>query len=82
MNDKNKCSETMLFCSEDFGQIRTIEENGKIYFCGADVAKALGYKDTKKAIARHCREKGVINRYIIDSMGRTQEAKFIDEGNL
>ena len=50
MNDKNKCSETMLFCSEDFGQIRTIEENGKIYFCGADVAKALGYTNPRKAI--------------------------------
>ena len=28
------------FVNEEFGSVRTIEENGKILFCGSDVAKA------------------------------------------
>ena len=31
-----------VFNSEKFGTIRTITENGKTLFCGADVARALG----------------------------------------
>ena len=80
MSKKNKSSETRIFYNEKFGQVRTIEENGKIYFCGRDVAKALGYTNPSDAVNKHC--KWVAKRYIIDSMGRPQEAKFIDEGNL
>ena len=29
-----------IFENEEFGSVRTIEENGKILFCGSDVAKA------------------------------------------
>ena len=55
MSDKNKSSEIQVFSHFDFGEIRTIEENGKIYFCGKDVAIALGYKETQKAIREHCK---------------------------
>ena len=37
-------SELIIFNNPEFGQIRTIEEDGKVLFCGSDVAKALGYK--------------------------------------
>lgn len=43
-----------VFTNETFGQIRTLNENGNILFCGSDVAKALGYAEPHKAIARHC----------------------------
>ena len=47
----------------NFGEIRTIEtENGQILFCGMDIAKALGYSNPRKAIADHCKEKGVTKR--------------------
>ena len=36
-------NEIKIFENEQFGSIRTLDENGKIYFCGIDVAKALGY---------------------------------------
>lgn len=39
-----------IFNSPEFGSIRVIEENGKYLFCGADVAKSLGYKDTVNAL--------------------------------
>ncbi|MDE5767840.1 MAG: Bro-N domain-containing protein [Oscillospiraceae bacterium] len=56
--------------------------DGKVLFCGADVAKALRYTNPQKAIKDHCKEDGVTNCSVIDSMGRTQQAKFITEGNL
>jgi len=56
--------------------------SGKTWFCGADVAKALGYSNTRDALSRHCKEDGVVKHHIIDSIGRTQQAKFISEGNI
>lgn len=73
--------EVQVFSSEQFGSLRTYEENGQVLFCGKDVAKALGYKDTTNAMKRHCR--GVAKRHpITDSLGRTQEAVFISEPDL
>lgn len=44
-----------VFNSDEFGQVRTIEEDGKVLFCGSDVAKALGYARPNDAISAHCR---------------------------
>lgn len=51
-----------IFNNAQFGEIRTIDENGTVLFCGSDIAKALGYSNTKDALARHCKEDGV-SRY-------------------
>lgn len=75
-------NEIKVFENDGFGTIRTIEENGKILFCGTDVAKALGYSDTAKAIKAHCKEDGWAICPVIDNMGREQQAKFINEGNV
>ncbi|ADK13422.1 Phage antirepressor protein KilAC domain protein [Clostridium ljungdahlii DSM 13528] len=75
-------SEIQIFKNPEFGTVRTIEENGKIIFCGTDIASSLGYTNPQKAIKDHCREDGVTFRSVIDNIGRTQQAKFIDEGNL
>ena len=80
MSDTN--TSIQIFNNEEFGDVRTIEENGKILFCGADVAKALGYADTAKAIKAHCKEDGWAICPVIDSIGREQQAKFINEGNV
>lgn len=53
-------NELMIFDNPKFGKVRTIQENGKVLFCGKDVAEALGYKNTRDAINRHC--KGVVKR--------------------
>ena len=44
-----------IFNDPMFGDVRTIEENGKVLFCGSDVAKALGYSRPNDAISAHCR---------------------------
>ena len=69
-----------VFNNSEFGDIRTVEIDGKPYFVGVDVAKALGYKDTVNALKQHCR--GVVKHHLIDSLGRNQEASFITEGDL
>ena len=73
-------NELMVFNNPEFGEIRTIEENGKVLFCGNDATKALGYKNPTKAIADHC--KGTVERRTNDSLGRQQNMKFIPEGDI
>lgn len=42
-----------VFNNPDFGTVRTVVINGEPWFVGKDVAAALGYKDTAKAIKAH-----------------------------
>ena len=49
-------NEIQIFNHEEFGEIRTIEIEGQIYFVGVDVAKALGYKNGARDINRHVDE--------------------------
>ncbi len=44
-----------MFESPEFGQVRTLTENGEVLFCGSDVAKALGYVKPMNAIDKYCR---------------------------
>ena len=53
-------NEMQVFQNQQFGEVRVIEEDGKVLFCGNDVAKALGYSNPRDAISRHCR--GVVKR--------------------
>lgn len=68
-----------IFNSEEFGEIRTVEINGKPYFVANDVAKALGYKRPADAVTAHCKG-SVKHRYLTD--GGEQELKVIPEGDL
>lgn len=72
-------NELQIFNSEEFGQVRTVEINGKPYFVANDVARALGYKRPADAITAHC--KGAVkHRYLTD--GGEQELKVIPEGDI
>ena len=72
-------NELQLFNNEEFGELRTIEENGKIFFCGNDIAKALGYVRPNDAISAHCR--ATVKRRTPIS-GKIQEINFIPEGDV
>lgn len=66
---------------KEFGNVRVVESDGAVEFCGKDVANALGYANPNKAIKDHCR--GVTKRYpITDRLGRKQDARFISEPDL
>lgn len=42
-----------IFKHDDFGDVRVLRIGDNLWFAGKDVAAALGYKDTAKAIRRH-----------------------------
>ena len=69
-----------VFNNEQFGALRTYEEDGQILFCGKDVAASLGYKDTTNAMKRHC--KGALKRHPLQTAGGVQEFVFITEPDL
>lgn len=54
MTENNKTMVT-VFENKDFGKVRTADIDNKIYFCGSDVAKALGYARPNDSISAHCR---------------------------
>lgn len=56
------------------------QDDGTPWFVGKDVCDLLGYANQSDAMGRHCR--GVVKRYpILDSLGRTQEARVLSEGD-
>ena len=70
-----------IFTSDIFGEIRTCQVNNQIMFVGKDVATALGYTNTLKAIRDHVdsEDKGV-NEMV--TPGGTQKVIFINESGL
>ena len=74
-------NEIQIFTHEDFGEIRTIEIDGQIYFVGTDVAKALGYKDPYKALKQHVEKEDWVKRPLL-SNGGYQQTKIINESGL
>lgn len=73
-------NELKLFENPDFGNVRTLEtDDGRVMFCGKDVAAALGYVNTAKAVREHC--KGVTEMDTPTS-GGIQAMKFIPESDV
>ena len=76
-------NEIQIFQNQEFGAIRTMSnKQGEPMFCAKDVAEALGYDQPHKAIARHVEEDDGMKRTLIDSLGRKQQAIFINESGL
>ena len=45
--------ELQIFKNSEFGEVRTILKNGEPWMIASDIAKSLGYSNTRDAIARH-----------------------------
>ncbi len=71
------------FHNAEFGDVRILKESeDKYLFCAIDVARALGYKKERNAIAQHCRyalKQGVPHPQAKDKI---IEMTFIPEGDL
>lgn len=74
-------NEIQIFSSEEFGQIRTVAINGEPWMVGKDVAVALGYENSRKAIVDHVddEDKGVTK---CDTLGGKQNMTIINESGL
>lgn len=67
----------------DSNEIRTVVANEEPYFVGKDVAKVLGYKNTREALKYHVDKEDKKDGVAIhDSIGRTQKPVVINESGL
>ena len=74
-----KKTEPQILSHKEFGQVRIICEDDTVLFCGADIARALGYAKPQNAIKVHC--KGALKRGTLTN-GGTQELSYIPEGDV
>lgn len=77
-------NDIQIFKNPEFGEIRTIEQDGEPWFVGKDVARALGYGDGKSlanAVADHVatEDKGVTEMV---TPGGRQKMTIINESGL
>lgn len=74
-------NELQIFNNEEFGDIRTVTKDNEPMFCLADVCKALEISHVTD-VKNRLKHDGVGTAEVIDSMGRKQNATFINESNL
>lgn len=74
--------ELQIFNNDIFGEVRGLNIDGKPYAVASDVAKALGYANTSKAIKDHCRY--ITKRYTPhpQSKNKSLEVNMIPEGDI
>lgn len=70
-----------VFNNEEFGKVRTVTIDGEPFFCMIDVCKILEIKNASDCKNR-LRKDGVVTTEVIDSIGRKQNANFVNESNL
>ena len=74
--------EMQIFNSEEFGNIRTVTIDGEPWFVGKDVAKALGYSNTRDALATHISEEDKNTVAISDGKRGNPNQVVINESGL
>lgn len=73
----------ITFTNADFGDIRAFQRDEAIWFVGKDIAKHLGYNNTRKALSDHVDAEDKTDGVTIrDSIGRNQKAVIINESGL
>lgn len=70
-----------VFNNPEFGKVRTIVINSEPWFVGKDVAMALGYKNTKDALAKHVDSDDKLGSQIATS-GQRREMTVINESGV
>lgn len=77
-------SDIKIFENEEFGQVRVLEINGEPWLVGKDVAEALGYSNSSKAVNVHVDDEDKILEMIAHSqngnMVKTQTALINESG--
>lgn len=72
-------NDIQLFNNPEFGDVHSIEIDGKPYFNASDIATALGYSNPRDAIKRHC--KGVVKADTPTNSG-IQAINYIPQGDV
>ena len=74
-------NELKVFENPTFGRVRTVEVDNEPWFVGKDVAEALGYSDTDKAIRNHVEAEDKLTRRFGGS-GQNRNMTIINESGL
>lgn len=75
-------NDIQIFENSEFGKLEVLRDGDRFYFPATECATILHYVNPQKAIRDHCIEDGCTIRSIIDRLGRSQDKKYISEGNL
>lgn len=71
-----------VFNNEEFGSIRILEISGEPWFIGKEIAIALGYENTRDAIARHVDEEDKNTVAIHDGIKGNPNMTIINESGM
>jgi len=74
-------NQLQVFNNEEFGQVRTVVQGEDVWFVAKDVAEALGYNNTSKAIQMHVDEDEKADLPIWDGR-QNRNQKVINESGL
>ena len=75
-------NELKIFENKEFGSIRTVQLNNETYFVGKDIATALGYSNTRDALATHVAEEDKNTVAISDGNRGNPNQTVINESGL
>lgn len=76
-------NELQIFKSQEFGQVRTVTIDGEPWFVAKDVADALGYSNSRDALARHVDDEDKTSVVIPDTGSNYKsKATLINESGL
>lgn len=74
-------TDIQIFNNPDFGDIRTVEIDGNVWFVGIDIASALGYSNVKNAVPTHVDEDDKLSTQI-EYAGQKRTVTVINESGL
>lgn len=75
-------NQMQIFENPAFGQVRTIAIEGEPWFSGLDVAKALGYSNTRDALSKHVDDEDKNTVAIRDGIKGNPNMTIINESGL
>ena len=75
-------TQLQIFNNAEFGSIRTLDINGEPWFVGKDVAGALGYSNTRDALAKHVDEEDKNSVAIHDGIPGNPNQTVINESGV
>ncbi len=76
-------NEVKIFENSEFGEIRTVTINNEVWFVGKDIAEALGYSNSRKALTDHVDDEDKNDGVTIrDAIGREQTPTVISESGM
>ena len=74
-------NEMKVFNNDSFGELRTVEKDGQVWFIGKDVAEILGYERADNAIRAHVDEEDKL-MHQISASGQNRNMIIINESGL